>query len=67
MKHHEVRKLLLRVDEAAAALGVSRASMYRLLAAGRLRAVRVGRSTRIPAAELERFVAGLQQEQEDVR
>ena len=53
-------KLLLRLDEAARALGVSRATLYRLIAAGRLRAVRVGRATRIPARELERFVRELE-------
>jgi excisionase family DNA binding protein len=53
-------RLLLRVDEAAARLSVSRASLYRLLSSGRLRAVRVGRATRIPARELERFVRELQ-------
>ena len=53
-------RLLLRVDEAARVLGVSRATLYRLVAAGRLRAVRVGRATRIPARELERFVRELE-------
>jgi excisionase family DNA binding protein len=58
--HDNSEKLLLRVDEAAARLSVSRASLYRLLTSGRLRAVRVGRATRIPARELERFVRELQ-------
>jgi excisionase family DNA binding protein len=50
------RRLLYRISEAAEALGVSKASVYRLIAEGRLRAVRIGRSARIAAEDLERFV-----------
>ena len=52
-----VPQLLLSPTEAGASLGVSRATIYRLLGAGSLRAVRIGRSRRIPAAEIEAFVA----------
>lgn len=55
MGHH---RLLLTIPEAAEALGVSRATLYRLLASGRLRATRIGRRcTRVAISELERFVA----------
>jgi excisionase family DNA binding protein len=48
--------LLYRVVEAARLLRLSRATVYKLIAEGRLRPAKIGRSTRIPAAELERFV-----------
>jgi excisionase family DNA binding protein len=48
---------LLRVAEVAKRLTISRSKTYELIAAGQLRALRVGRSRRIPASELERFVA----------
>ena len=41
------RKALLRPDEAAAALRVSRRTVYRLIADGFLHAVRVGTQLRI--------------------
>ena len=43
--------------EVAARLGISRALVYRLIAAGRLRAVKLGARTVIPAAELERLLS----------
>jgi excisionase family DNA binding protein len=52
--------LLYRPREAAALLGISRATLYRLVAAGRLRAVRIGRAALIPREELARFVRELQ-------
>jgi len=49
-------RLLYRISEAAELLAISRAQLYRLIAAGALRVVHVGRATRIPADELQRFV-----------
>lgn len=46
-----------RVDEAAENLGLCRATIYNLIARGELRAVKIGRATRIPASELERLLA----------
>jgi excisionase family DNA binding protein len=40
--------------------GLSRATIYRLIAERRLRPVHIGRAVRIPAAELRRFVAELE-------
>lgn len=54
-----VEKLLYTVREAAEKLSLGRATVYELLARGELRAVHIGRATRIPAAELERFVQRL--------
>lgn len=50
---------LLRIDEACTTLNISRSSLYNLIAAGRLKVVHIGRSVRIPAAELNAFVASL--------
>jgi excisionase family DNA binding protein len=36
----------------------ARSTLYRDIEAGRLRTVKLGRSTRVPRAELERYVAG---------
>lgn len=47
----------LTVAEVADALRVSSMTVYRLIKAGELRAVRVGKSYRIPDAEVDRYVA----------
>lgn len=49
-------KLTLTVGEAARALGVSRTTIYRLIADGHLRASRVLRRKLIPVGELQRFL-----------
>lgn len=49
-------RLLLRVGEAAEALGVSRSHMYELIQAGRVPVVHLGASVRVPRAWLTRFV-----------
>jgi excisionase family DNA binding protein len=54
--------LLVTVPEAAAALSVSRATIYELLASGELESVRLGRSRKIPVAALEAYVARLRKE-----
>ena len=50
-------KLLLKVEEAAERLSLSRASVYELMGCGLIESVKIGRSRRIPAAALEAFVA----------
>lgn len=52
----DVPRLLLRVEEAAEALGVSRTTLYVLLRAGEIPVVRIGRSVRVPLTALERYV-----------
>jgi excisionase family DNA binding protein len=48
---------LRSISHAAGRLGVSRATVYRLVHAGELAAVRVGeRSTRIADSELDRYI-----------
>ena len=51
--------LLLRVPEAAAQLGISRAKLYELIADGSIRSVRVGGCRRIRASDLHDFVEAL--------
>lgn len=50
-------KLAFRLAEACEATGVSRSTMNRLLAAGEIRARKVGRATVIERAELERYLS----------
>jgi excisionase family DNA binding protein len=49
--------LLLKVSEAAAALRISRSSLYRLLESGELAWVQIGASRRVTSAEIHRFIA----------
>ena len=51
--------LLVTAQEAADVLGVGRTKLYELINRGELRPVHIGRSLRLPVAELERFVEGL--------
>jgi excisionase family DNA binding protein len=50
---------LLAIKDAAATIGVCRASLYPIMASGRLSAVKVGARTMIRRSELERFLASL--------
>jgi len=49
-------QLLLKPEDAAAKLGVSRREIYRLIAAGRIRSVKIGKLRRISQRALEDFV-----------
>jgi excisionase family DNA binding protein len=48
---------LLAIDKAAALVGVSRRTLYREIADGRLRVTKVRGSSFISTVELERYVA----------
>jgi excisionase family DNA binding protein len=52
-------RLLYTVPEAAALLAVSPSFVWGLLQRGELTGVKVGRSRKVTAAELERYVASL--------
>jgi excisionase family DNA binding protein len=52
----EVAPLLLTIPQAAAVLAVGRTTVYELIGAGDLEAVHIGRSVRVPIAELQAFV-----------
>lgn len=53
-------KLLLDVHEVGEALGCGKTYVYELIARGELRAVKLGRLTRIPAVTLAEFVRKLE-------
>lgn len=50
-------RLLYRPREAAAMLGVSAGHIYAEMSKGNLPCVKIGKSVRIPRAELEAFIA----------
>lgn len=54
-----MNRLLLSPAETAVALGVSRSMIYKLMAAGELETVKVGRARRIPVEAVEAYVEQL--------
>lgn len=54
---------VLSVIDAAKALDTSTWSIYRMLRDGELHAVKIGRLTKIPIADIDRFLAGPAPEQ----
>ena len=52
-------KLLLKVPEVAARLSMSRGKVYELIRSGALPSVRIDRSRRVRARDLEAFVGSL--------
>lgn len=56
-------KLLLRVPEAAEALGMSRAKTYQLIAMGAIPSVRIGASVRVPVDKLREWINRKAEEQ----
>jgi len=57
--------VLLRIEEAAKVLRLSRAKAYSMAQRGELPVVRIGRAVRVPAAALQRWVQ--QHTQNDVK
>lgn len=55
---NQPQKLAYSIREACAASSLGRTTIYAHIAAGRLRVVRVGGRTLIPAEELQAFVKG---------
>jgi excisionase family DNA binding protein len=55
----DVVPLMYRVDEAAAALRLSRSSVYELIRSGQLRSVKQGRRRLVPVTALADYVASL--------
>ncbi len=55
-------ELLLRVSAAARMLGIGRTTFYKLIEAGDIRVVRIGRAVRVPPAELHAFVDRLNEQ-----
>jgi excisionase family DNA binding protein len=67
-QHHSDERLTLSIEEAGAALGISRSQAYRLVHEGRLPTIKVGvRLRRVPRHALLRLLqdvatAGMEQE-----
>ena len=59
-------RLLITVDEAARRLSIGRSHVYGYLLRGTLRSVRIGRSRRIAARDLESFIEELVQDSADL-
>ncbi len=57
-----VTEHLVTIPEACSRLGISRSTFYELLYAGRIEAVKIGRSRRVRSSEIERFIADLSTE-----
>jgi excisionase family DNA binding protein len=55
----DVPVLLIRPEDAAIALGVSRTKVYELMASGRISSLKIGRSRRIPVDALTAFVSAV--------
>jgi excisionase family DNA binding protein len=58
--------ILFSVGEASSMLGVSRAKFYQLLQAGTIRCLKIGSSSRIPQAEIDRYIRELSIDQHGV-
>lgn len=50
-------RLLVRIPEAAERLGLSRSTVYELIAAEEIHVIRIGRAVRVPVDELRSYVA----------
>jgi excisionase family DNA binding protein len=59
MAGQNTERLLLRVREAAEALGISRSATYRLIESGELESVRIGHARRIPVDAVADYVGRL--------
>lgn len=59
MSTAKIEPLLLRVDEAAEALALSRTKVYELMASGELESVNFGRCRRIPMDALRSLIASV--------
>ena len=53
-----VERRLLRIEDVADRLAVSRSMAWKLIAYGQLPSVRIGRAVRVRPADLEAYVAG---------
>ena len=59
MAKKQAKSLLLKYEEAAAILAVSKSKLYRMVIAGEIPAVKFGGNIRIRMTDLEQLVEGL--------
>jgi excisionase family DNA binding protein len=66
IKYQEVHveKILLRPSEVSELVGMGKSKVYELIAAGTIPCIRIGKSVRVPAEALRRWIDGLQGEKE---
>jgi excisionase family DNA binding protein len=62
-----MEKLLLRISEAAEAVGLGKTKFYELVQAGEVPSVRIGRSVRVSAEALHEWVQARTAEADDAR
>jgi excisionase family DNA binding protein len=53
-------RLLLKPAEVSELTGLGKSKTYELIAAGVIPSVRIGRSVRVPAEQLQRWISSLQ-------
>ena len=58
MKTERLERILLRPEEVAYALGISRSSAYQLIAAGELPSIKIAGLIRVPRESLEKLARG---------
>ncbi len=58
MRQVQTDRLLLRVDEVAAMIGVSKSTAYALINKGDLPSIRIGNLLRVPADMLRKLIEG---------
>ena len=57
MEKEKLNRLLYRPSEAGEALGLGRSKAYELIASGVIPSIRIGKSLRVPADALRKWVA----------
>lgn len=60
-----MEKLLLKAAEVSELTGMGKSKTYELIAAGVIPSVRIGKSVRVPADQLRRWIQELQAQQEN--
>jgi excisionase family DNA binding protein len=63
IRRNEQPRVLLTVEQAAAALAIGRTNVFKLIKTKEIASVRVGQLRRIPASEIDAYVARLIAEQ----
>ena len=58
-----MEKVLLTIKEACEYLNISRATLYKLIKEGKLKPVKIGRSTRLDKRDLDKFIQQLKEQQ----
>jgi len=63
MDNTKPQPLLLKPEDAARLLGISRSTVFDLIAHGKIESLKIGRSRRILQSEIEKFIGDLIQGQ----